>query len=352
MKLKAIQTSIQRASNEILTITKQLIKHKPTSRNDVRQVLLQTTQAHNVNQYNQIAVNILKLDKELNLLQYHGFTKYLSNHISTLSLPSPMLLFQRTSQSSTDSDHVSSSLTKSHGTSESTSTGNLNLTDKKTKAKVAFMITAQQRQLLMSEYNYTQDQIKSMKPHEAQIIFQHEIRALDENDSSWRDVVEKKLLLIEEQSDVENKRIEEGHSNENESMSKNVNILSIGFEERLERHDEGSKAQIMTSAIQPIGNETKVQNEPLLKENENLLESLQNDHDSEDQDISDDGKCWFEVIKVTSSSEEAIALYKTLEEAEELLEIKRDLAKKKVGKSSSFSYEYKEELLIIRKRKV
>lgn len=151
---------------------------------------------------------------------------------------------------------------------------------------------------------------------------------------------------------MENKRIEGGHSDGNESMSstrKNVNnILSIGFEERLEKHDEQG-SQIVTSAIQPIGDETKVQNKPLLKENENLVESLQNDHDSEGQDISDDGKCWFEVIKITSSSEEAIALYKTLEEAEELLEIKRDLAKKKVGKSSSLSY--KEEL-IIRKRKV
>lgn len=351
-KLQAIQRSIQRASNEALALTKQIIKHKPTSRIDFRQMLLQaqTTTDRDQHNHNRIALNLLKLDKEFNLIQYHGPQKYISNHLSGLQLPSYLSFFQNWDPA----NPIKSSTQKVE------SIKNNDNPNPKAQARVAFMITAQQRQILITEYNFTQGQIKSMTPNEAQMIIRHSIYALGENDSSWRENIKK---LIEKEVEEQKKVEQQMQLIEQEGMVTNKqgdgmikNILSIGFEERLESQSPSIKEsnrgdEIQIDELQNNGDDHK--KELLLLGNDDSVAPSENRSDSITAETSDgqhtnSKNCWYEVISTTTSSNEVVALYRSYEEAQEFIMIKEDLATKRRGDPSSSQ----PEKFLIRKRVV
>lgn len=125
-----------------------------------REILLR--QAH---QANAVATSFLRMEREINLVRYHGIVGYLReksvlrNHDWLQSLP-----FQ-------------SSQTTPHTTHDQNIENNTSATMRysSTKARVAFMITAAQRALLVNDLGYSQEQIKQLKPLEASLILEHSI---------------------------------------------------------------------------------------------------------------------------------------------------------------------------------
>jgi hypothetical protein len=101
---------------------------------------------------NVAAVSLLKWDKEFGLLQYYGAQEYFRRW------------WQARSKSSS-STTTSTSLPKSQANAEQGST----------TARVAFMITSEQRKLL-ADLGYTQQDIRSFKPIEALLLIEHGVK--------------------------------------------------------------------------------------------------------------------------------------------------------------------------------
>ena len=300
----------------------------------------------------------------------------------------------------------------------------------------------------MSEYNYTQQEIKSMKPNEAQIILQHSIHASstykaggdsgdynnDNNDNGWKMIV-KELLQKEKQQEQEQgemdkendilekeeERIHTSKTKENEKLDiakqgqkLNNDILSIGFEERPARdgnrnnsdkvdshvnslslildkskhdydntnptasrndtkykvnesHDDDGTDSMSIDKEQPtmlfLDNEatsTNVtdQNSITTYNNDETIMEMKNKQQQKEKDTkhdSDSDEKWYEVIRSSSLEKDdmPIALYKSLEEAQEFLSIKQELAEKRSKKNGSATSSLEEkETFSIRERTV
>lgn len=103
---------------------------------------------------NVAAVKFLSWDKELGLLQYYGAKEYARRWWQARS----------TSSSTTKS----TSLPKSRANAEQGGT----------TARVAFMITSEQRQKLSTDLGYTQQDIRSFKPIEALLLIEHGVKKI------------------------------------------------------------------------------------------------------------------------------------------------------------------------------
>ena len=420
MKFKAMTASIRRSSFEILEVTKQIITQRPTSRIDLRQVLLQTSNNNDASspssssspvtssltsfqpQQNLVALNLLKFDKEINLIEYHGLKYYMQNNVS---LPQS-LSFVRTwtsashgnssssSQSSNDNEHdrsnsrstnPSSSSSLSNSSSDNNNNNNKNH-NKSIKAQVAFMITAQQRQLLMSKYQYTQKEIKSMKPNEAQIILEHSIHAVLDRDSKspWKEHVQE-IIMIQKEEEQKHKEmtnleeleqqqrretnLEESQQQQQQQMEEvdqrvsdthmvetmsntlgttasSNNILSIGFEERpldnIYHPTEEENNKVLQLIPDKNDKSATLNNEEIKKNQRSSLAT-----ETRDIENSIHKHDWFEVVETSPTSEEqAIALFKTEEEAEEFIRIKEDLLSKRNKQSATMPLQERAKFVI------
>ena len=368
--LKSIQSSIQRSSKELYFLTKQCIKHKPTSRIDIRQMLLETQDKYSSSDIGStagggnaaITLNLLKLDKEVNLMQYHGLREYVKKHVFPTMQETKLLSWF--GQSSSSSSSSSSNNNDANRQANSSSSSSMNHNNQQ-KATVAFMITSQQRQILMSELDYTKEQIKKMKPNEAQIILQHSIHATatavatststststssaststqhEQCNDSWKEIVqnilreeeEKKIQFEKQQQQQEATRIvrDNQESNNTNQINGQNDILSIGFEEnpsinptngtnnKTTASSESSSSLLLSQGTNAITNEI----EKMSQKNEN--ESFENKN------------IWYEVVESSTSSnteeEAVVGLCKSKEEAEELLQIKEELAIKQRNSST------------------
>lgn len=103
---------------------------------------------------NVAAVKFLSWDKELGLLQYYGAQEYARRWWQARS----------TSSSTTKS----TSLPKSQANAEQGGT----------TARVAFMITSEQRQKLSTDLGYTQQDIRSFKPIEVLLLIEHGVKKI------------------------------------------------------------------------------------------------------------------------------------------------------------------------------
>ena len=125
------------------------------------------------------AISFFKIEKEINLLQYYGPIQY-------------MKLQQQSSSPS--------------NTTTTTTTTTNNKEDMNT-AKVAFMITSTQRKELQTMLGYTQNEIKSLNPTEAQIILQHQLPPTTEGQ------IKLKQLLTTLQSSSDNNNNNNNNNN-------------------------------------------------------------------------------------------------------------------------------------------
>ena len=140
---------------------------------------------------NIVAESALRFDREVGLVKYHGFGGYVTakGGVRALLLPSG---------SRSGDTAVGFNLTRflfgppsgrgreaNVGATEDSGTGttkNTDATRSAKKARVAFMITAAQRQQLSAELGYTAGDIRSLKPLEALLILENQIKPGNEEE--------------------------------------------------------------------------------------------------------------------------------------------------------------------------
>ena len=152
-------------SRAIATALVRSIRARPaTGLDDLRartkQVLLETSRQANV-----ASIKILNAEKELNLLRYHGATKYLQ------------MAWQR---------RVSSSIADGGGDADGSTSSR---TDDGRTARVAFMITSKNRQDL-NELGYSSEDIRQLTPADALLLL--------ENGAEKKDSVTGTLQLLKD----------------------------------------------------------------------------------------------------------------------------------------------------------
>ena len=136
-----------------------------------RQLLLdcQKSQSSNAscNNYNVAAVKLLEWDRELNLIQYYGIQEYTRRWWGSKSWSfgslSKMVGGSNSRSTSDDGAHQTPSFEGGGGSNK----------NKKNVARVAFMITSEQRYKLSTELGYTSQDIRSFKPIEALLLLEH-----------------------------------------------------------------------------------------------------------------------------------------------------------------------------------
>ena len=153
-----------------------------------------------------MAIKVLEWDRELNMIQYHGAQEYLRRWWVSKSW-SPSSLFAGSSSTS------AASSTNTTATSSQSSVGdnddNNQATNKTNVARVAFMITSEQRQKLSIELGYTPQDIRSIKPIEALLLLEHGIqRVSDGGDfrSTLKELLEENESLMNAQHEQEEQR--------------------------------------------------------------------------------------------------------------------------------------------------
>ena len=150
-----------------------------------RQLLLdcQKSPSSSTANYNVAAVKLLEWDRELNSMQYYGIQEY-------------------TRRWWTSKSWSFGSLFSMVGGSNSRSTldagGEGSNTNKKNVARVAFMITSEQRYKLSTELGYTSQDIRSFKPIEALLLLEHGVQRGQSGDE---DGFRMKLQQLMEEND-------------------------------------------------------------------------------------------------------------------------------------------------------
>ena len=135
---------------------------------------------------NLAAVRILEWDREFNSMSYYGVQEYSRRWWNSRSWPALSLF----SHSSSASAPPITNFTKSNQNRSSEP-------PKNNVAKVAFMITSEQRQRLSVELGYTPQDIRSFKPIEALLLLEHGVKKemMDNDDDDYR--VKLNALLVE-----------------------------------------------------------------------------------------------------------------------------------------------------------
>lgn len=281
------------------TLTQEALQHKPTSRIATRQLLQKQ-----VSNDNQVAESLLKLDKELVLLEYHGVGDYMKQKFSK----EEQVIQVKKNETSDERGKV---------------------------GKVAFMITKQQKQVLKQSLNYSDQDIKGMKPVEAMLLMEHKVvkSNMDGDDESWKEMLQNLVreneMLLEKEAQEAQKRIEETVTKSRDQQEKvesaTSSDLQLGFEQPISSEKEVSNALSIVS--EPSEDVSKNQ------ENTSLLSS-------ESDKSTSESNIWYEVVEISTCSKikettSVVGLYRTKEEANELVEIKTDLLNKRKSDEES-----------------
>ena len=264
-------------SRTIATTLLRSIRAKPVAGVDdlaarTKQVLLETSRQANV-----ASIKILNGEKELNLLRYHGVTKYLQ------------MAWQRRSR-------VSSSIADGGGAAD-TSDGRT--------ARVAFMITSQNRQDL-NKLGYSTEDIRQLTPADALLLL--------ENRAEKKDSVTETLQLLKH--DTENVKTS--------SAQQQSNIIE-------DPGDDSMDDQVMVSVTPQEATAAHAKSD--------VASALLSPHQGHQAtELDEDGDCWFEVVERPPSAsaetgpgrpakEHVIALFSSRREADECVQVKLGLRK-------------------------
>jgi len=346
-----------------------LLKARPTTIPSARAALMQCARSDNGNI---VAESALRFDREVGLLRYHGFGGYVTakGGVRALSLPSgsssgntvggfnlTRFLFGPPSASGHGRE-------ASVGATEdsSTSTGTAKSTDATSstkKARVAFMITAAQRQQLSAELGYTAGDIRSLKPLEALLILENQIKPGNEEEVNR--LVRKNEELERQEAEQAEREMTASAAEVQELDATDIRKDALHTTANTQGHTANSTdddkatvalaADANTSKNQDAGPSLPNQN----NESGTLLSSAISDQsaavqqalsrplseDDQAQDVPNDvigtttmidesgGMTWYEVVETKAqafptSDEAVIALYQTLEEAEDCLQWKEE----------------------------
>ncbi|GFH50069.1 hypothetical protein CTEN210_06545 [Chaetoceros tenuissimus] len=280
------------------TLTQEALQHKPTSRIATRQ-LLQTQ----VSNDNQVAESLLKLDKELVLLEYHGVGDYVKQKFSR--------------------EEQVIQVNKNEASDEKGKVG-----------KVAFMITKQQKQVLKQSLNYSDQDIKGMKPVEAMLLMEHKVvkSEMEGDDDSWKETLQH---LVRENEMLLEKEAQEAQKRREDTVAKSI--------ERQEKVESATSSDLQLGFEQPISFEKEVSNalsivsEPLEDVSKNQKDTSLS---SESDKSTSESNIWYEVVEISTCTENkettsVVGLYRTKEEANELVEIKTDLLNRRKSDEES-----------------
>ena len=345
-----------------------LLKARPTTIPSARAALMQCARSNNGNI---VAESALRFDREVGLLRYHGFGGYVTakGGVRALLLPSgsgssdiaggfnfTRFLFGPPSGRGREA-RVGATEDSGAGTAKST-----DATSSAKKARVAFMITAAQRQRLSAELGYSAEDIRSLKPLEALLILEHKIepgneekvnRLVNENEELERQEAERaerdmtaSATEVEELDAAEFKKDAlhttantQGHAANSADEDKATLALAAGAntnqyqdaepaslpnQDKISDMSLSSAISEQSAAVQqalsrPLSGDDPAQDVP----NDDIMGTT-----STMIDESDD-MTWYEIVETKAqeshtSDETVIALYQTLEEAEDCLKWKEE----------------------------
>ena len=344
-----------------------LLKARPTTIPSARAALMQCVKSNNGNI---VAESALRFDREVGLLRYHGFGGYVTakGGVRALLLPSAPVSgdgaggFNLTrflfGPPSGHGREARVGATEDSGTVTAKST---DATSSAKKARVAFMITAAQRQRLNAELGYSAEDIRSLKPLEALLILEHKIepgneekvnRLVNENEELERQEAERaeremaaSAAEVEELDAAEFKKdvlhttaSTQGHAANSTDEDKATLALAAGAntnqyqdaepaslpnQDKISDMSLSSAISEQSAAVQqalsrPLSGDDPAQDVP----NDDIIRTTSMIDESDDM-------TWYEVVETKAqapptSDETVIALYQTLEEAEDCLKWKEE----------------------------
>ena len=182
-------------------------------------------------QANVAAVKLLHWDKEFGLVQYYGIQEYARRWWQSRSSTTTSL-----SSTAPSSPQVS---------------GDITVTKSKNKvARVAFMITSEQRQKLSVNLGYTQQDIRTFKPIEALLLIENNVKKTSEDDNiqyNFRDQLKK---LVDENEKLMEKQTPPSSSTNGvrESAPKVEKTQTITPEDADQAHVKADVAMALLSA--------------------------------------------------------------------------------------------------------
>jgi len=302
---------------EAASLSREIYKRRPTTVIETRQILQSLVQSSNRNDA-LLTTSLLKIDKEMVYLKYEGIEKYTQNKFRNTSFESRL-------------NHLTPSFFSS-GTDETGSQQKLSAESKPNNqvGRVAFMITKQQRQQLHA-LNYGDGIIKKLKPIEALLLIENEIEAdKTREDAHWRNKLN--ALMEENEQRLQGK----GEAREKSSMEKSI-ILDTKANSRIRNEKLGSN----TKSIPPTTSSSsqEVSFTSLMRIDSKEVENKGHNDIPQKQETETEN-CWYEVVESNrignSDSCNVIAIYRNREEAEECLEIKLDLMKRRTLKKEAY----------------
>ena len=221
-------------------------------REKTRQLLLDTSRS-TISVPNVAAIKLLEWDRELNLMQYHGVQEYgkrwwASSSWSKLASRGTIGNIGGDSNSRTNDTQ-----TQSKSKDSKDKKGNSN---KKNVARVAFMITSEQRHKLTTNLGYTPKDIRTFKPIEALLLLEHNVQRQIEGrvEYDFRVKLDEIVKENESLSMVENEdaqvlqsSMNGGVSSEIETSSSKNNQQSISPEDAQQVHAKPDVAMALLS---------------------------------------------------------------------------------------------------------
>ena len=176
-------------------VVRQVLLKKPTSldafREKTRQLLLDQSRATTPTA-NVAAIKLLELDREWNLVQYHGVQEYAKRWWASRSFSFSLASKGIGGQSSKPSE-------SNNRQNEESSNKNV--------ARVAFMITSEQRHKLSTNLGYNPEDIRTFKPIEALLLLEHGVkRESDDFRVKLKELVEENERLMSMQHEEESQK--------------------------------------------------------------------------------------------------------------------------------------------------
>ena len=332
-KMKTIVT-------EAFHLSKQIYQTKPTSLVETRQLLHNASRGQSSLGLgiggNGVALSLLKVDKEIVYMRYEGILTYV---VTRFQARTRRLIGTTSTGTTTFSDTRSSK-----DNNDNRKKGNNQV------AKIAFMITNQQKQQLQ-ELHYSPKQIKAMKPIQALLIVENDLIMDEDADSDGQWSVKLEAFVRENENDplqkekqvqVQRGVKEEVHVEyEYEMELKNESTTGTGtaqlkFEQPAADVDD-SRAQSAINSLAIVPDSDPSSSSKMYKEYlpaQPIIDSVEDDNDDTETETAPEAEAeaegWYEVIETTNESSGVIALYKSRKEAQECLDIKMDLMNKRM----------------------
>ncbi|KAL7578796.1 hypothetical protein ACA910_016019 [Epithemia clementina (nom. ined.)] len=195
-------------SSRLLRESWELTKRLPQSSNQGwREACLDLTRRED----NQLARSILKFDKELHLMRYHGLWSYFRQYYHQRHQLQHVQSTGNSSSAMGSSGNINSINNHSYGMASS------NRASSAAVAKIPFVITTSMKEALGSEVGlgYTADQIKKLTPLKAALLIQHKV---DPNEMDSR--LPQILLDHEKQEEEQQQKIQQHRKQQKQAAEK------------------------------------------------------------------------------------------------------------------------------------